>query len=55
MIDWDRPFITHGRIAAVTDESVDLAIDPAQYPYVIEGGRAWFTGEDWKRGDIPPR
>ena len=50
VIDWDRPFITQGRIAAVTDESVDLAIDPAQYPYVIEGGRAWFTGEDWKRG-----
>lgn len=49
-IDWDRPFITQGRIAAVTDEWVDLEVDAAQYPYVIEGGRAWFTGEDWKRG-----
>ncbi len=49
-VDWDRPFITQGRIAGVTDESVDIEIDKAQYPYVIESGRAWFTGEDWKRG-----
>ena len=49
-IDWDRPFITQGRIVGVTDESVDIEIDKAQYPYVIENGRAWFTGEDWKRG-----
>ena len=49
-IDWDRPFITQGRIVKVTDEAVDLAINKAQYPFVIEDGRAWFTGEDWKRG-----
>jgi len=49
-IDWDRPFITQGRIVGVSDTSVDVAIDQAQYPYVLEGGRAWFTGEDWKRG-----
>ena len=49
-IDWDRPFITQGSIAGVSDEWVDIAIDKAQYPYVIENGRAWFTGEDWKRG-----
>ncbi len=48
-VDWERPFITQGRIAAVADDSVDLAIDRAQYPYVLENGRAWFTGEDWKR------
>ena len=49
-IDWDRPFISQGRIIGVTGESVDIEIDKAQYPYVIEGDRAWFTGEDWKRG-----
>ena len=49
-IDWDRPFITQGRILGVTDEHVDIEIDKSQYPYVIENGRAWFTGEDWKRG-----
>ena len=48
-IDWDRPFITQGKIAGVTDESVDIEIDKAQYPYVVENGHAWFTGEDWKR------
>jgi hypothetical protein len=48
-IDWDRPFITQGRIVGVSNESVDIAIDKAQYPYVIENGHAWFTGEDWKR------
>ena len=48
-IDWDRPFITQGRIVGAADASVDIAIDKAQYPYVIEDGRAWFTGEDWKR------
>ena len=48
-IDWERPFITQGRIAAVADDSVDVAIDKAQYPYVVEDGRAWFTGEDWRR------
>ena len=49
-IDWERPFITQGTIRSVTDEYVDLAIDRQHYPYVIEDGRAWFTGEDWKRG-----
>jgi hypothetical protein len=49
-VDWDRPFITQGEIRAAADDYVDIAIDRAQYPYVIENGRAWFTGEDWKRG-----
>ena len=49
-IDWDRPFVTQGRIAGVADAYVDVAIDRAQYPYAVENGRAWFLGEDWKRG-----
>jgi len=49
-IDWERPFITQGTIRSVTDGYVDLVIDRERYPYVIEDGRAWFTGEDWKRG-----
>lgn len=48
-VDWERPFITQGEIREATEDYVDIAIDRAQYPYVIEDGKAWFTGEDWKR------
>lgn len=46
-VDWERPFISQGRIVAVTDTHVDLAIDREQYPYVMDGGRIWFTSPDW--------
>jgi len=49
-IDWERPFITQGTVRSVAEGHVDLAIDRQRYPYVLEDGRAWFTGEDWKRG-----
>ena len=48
-VDWEHPFITQGEIRAATADYVDIAIDRAQYPFVIEDGKAWFTGEDWKR------
>lgn len=47
-IDWDRPFISQGEIQNVTDEFIDLAIDRASYPYIIENGKLFFTGEGWK-------
>ncbi len=46
-VDWDRPYMTQGRISAITDEFVELTIDKDQYPYVIQDGRTWFTSPDW--------
>jgi hypothetical protein len=47
-IDWDRPLISQGVIRDVTDEFIDLSIDKAAYPYVVENGKLFFTGEGWK-------
>lgn len=49
-IDWDRPYISQGVIAQVTNEHVDIAIDKSEYPYLVEDGKIWFTGEGWKLG-----
>ncbi len=45
--DWDRPYITQAEFVNITPEYVDMRIDKRQYPYVIEDGRALFTGEGW--------
>jgi hypothetical protein len=47
-IDWDRPLISQGIIKNVTDEYIDLVIDKASYPYVIQNEKLFFTGEGWK-------
>jgi hypothetical protein len=47
-IDWDRPFISQGTIKNVTDEYLDLTIDKAAYPWIIQNERLFFTGEGWK-------
>ncbi|MBN2712753.1 MAG: hypothetical protein JXR97_10045 [Planctomycetes bacterium] len=46
-IDWERPYITQGRIAECTADHVDIEIDRIQYPYVIQNGRFFGTGQDW--------
>ena len=48
-VDWERPFISQGRITATTNNYIDINIDKKQYPYTIENERIIFTGEDWKR------
>ena len=47
-IDWDRPLISQGEIQNVTDEFIDFTIDKVAYPYIIENGKLFFTGEGWK-------
>lgn len=47
-IDWDFPLSAEGVVLAVTDTSLDLALDERQYPHVIEKGKLVFVGEGWK-------
>ncbi|MBR4995197.1 MAG: right-handed parallel beta-helix repeat-containing protein [Alistipes sp.] len=48
--DWDRPYISQGEFVSITDEYVDLRIDPEQYPFRIENDRIRFLGEGWSYG-----
>ncbi|MDP4238453.1 MAG: right-handed parallel beta-helix repeat-containing protein [Bacteroidota bacterium] len=47
-IDWDRPMVTQGEFMTVTDNYVDLKIDKVQYPYEIDNGKVFYTGEGWR-------
>jgi len=47
-IDWDRPFISQGRVVGVNDKWVDMEIDPKFYPYEITGDSIFFIGEGWR-------
>ena len=49
-IDWERPYCSQAVIQEATPDYVTMAIDGAQYPYVIENGKLVFTGEGWKNG-----
>lgn len=44
-VDWERPFHSEGRVAAVGDGWVDLEFSAA-YPYQITGRRLEFLGEN---------
>ena len=48
--DWDRPYISQGEFVTVSDDYVDLRIDPVQYPFRIENDRIRFVGEGWSYG-----
>lgn len=47
-VDWDRPMLSQGEIVACCDDHLDLKVDKASYPYVIERDTVFFTGEGWK-------
>ncbi len=47
-IDWDRPLTSQAVVEMVTDEYLQISIDPSKYPYIIETGKLRFTGEGWK-------
>ncbi|MCX6560643.1 MAG: right-handed parallel beta-helix repeat-containing protein [Candidatus Aminicenantes bacterium] len=47
-IDWEVPLSAEAVVAAAGEESIDLRIDPARYPHLIEGGKLVFVGEGWK-------
>lgn len=47
-VDWDRPLISQAEIADATENYLDIQIDRASYPYVIEQDTLKFVGEGWK-------
>lgn len=47
-VDWDRPLTSQATIGAVSDQFIDINIDRAAYPYVIEKEKLRFVGEGWK-------
>lgn len=47
-IDWDVPLGAEAVVEAATEDFVDLRLEPAQYPYLIEDGKLVFAGEGWK-------
>jgi len=49
-IDWDRPFISQGKIVAADKDGLDLQIDGKLYPYKIVNNRIRFTGDGWDEG-----
>ena len=53
-VDWERPFISQAEIVQAADNYLDVRIDKAQYPYIIEDGKIMFTGEGWKRPVVQP-
>jgi len=48
-IDWPRPLMSQGTVTAADPDGITLQIDPAAYPYVVEGGRLYFVVEGQKR------
>lgn len=47
-VDWDRPWISQGRIVKVADKYVDMEIDRKSYPFILENRRIVFLGEGKK-------
>jgi hypothetical protein len=47
-IDWDRPLTSQAVITEVTNEYLEVRIDPSAYPYLIENKKLRFTGEGWQ-------
>lgn len=47
-VDWDHPFMYQGKYVNATDDYIDIAFDRSEYPYVIEDGQFYLTGEGWK-------
>jgi Right handed beta helix region len=46
-IDWDVPIMAQGQIVAITNTSIDVAIN-IESPYKIENEKIFFLGEGWK-------
>lgn len=47
-VDWDIPLTAQGEVVKVDKQSIDLRIDPKEYPFAVEDNKLFFTGEDWK-------
>lgn len=49
-IDWERPLMSQGKIIESGQDGFTLEIDQKENPYVVEGGKLYFTDTTWKRG-----
>lgn len=47
-IDYNRPMVTQGDFALVSDTALHLRIDKGQYPYEISNQKVWYTGDGWR-------
>ncbi len=48
IIDWEIPLSAECKIIATAESSIDVEIDSTKFPYSIENGALYFSGEDWK-------
>lgn len=46
--DWDRPLLSQAEIIDTSDNYLDMKIDKKLYPYMIENGKIYFLGENWR-------
>ena len=47
-IDWDIPLTAQAKIIAASPKNIDIEIDTKEFPYEINNGKLFFTGENWK-------
>ncbi len=47
-VDWDIPLTAQGEVVDSQPGHIDLRINPVESPFVVEGEKLVFTGEDWK-------
>lgn len=47
-VDYDRPMVTQGEFALVSDTAIHLKIDKKQYPYEIVDHKVWYLGKGWR-------
>jgi len=47
-VDWDIPLTAQAEVVDSQEDHVDLRINAAESPFVVENEKLLFTGEDWK-------
>ncbi|MDR3715375.1 MAG: right-handed parallel beta-helix repeat-containing protein [Puia sp.] len=47
-IDWDIPLTAQAVVTDTSAQYIEIRIDAASYPYILEGGKLVFVGEGWK-------
>jgi polygalacturonase len=50
-VDWDIPLTGQGEVTATGEDWFEVNVDKNSYPYIIEKGKLFFTGEGW-RGSV---
>lgn len=47
-VDYARPSYSEGRISAVSEQEIEIEIDPQKYPWTVENGELIFIGENFR-------